>query len=131
MTPFTLEDQKELMQELNRPSVTVETLQQHRQRVQSEADKVNVKLKQNVFQNYALFIDSAKMINLLKNEMSTLSRLLVNQQTLMSALTEIAISGDRTHGLTLNEKKEVAAKMRNGLPPAAAAGAGAAATAPA
>ena len=107
-----LGDPEAFMRELNRPSVTVETLQQHRQRVQAEADEINIALKKNVYKNYALFIDSAKMISLLKNEMYTLSRLLSNQQTLMSSLTEIAIGGDRTHGLTLNEKKEVAAKYR-------------------
>lgn len=111
-TTDLLGDPEAFLRELNRPSVTVETLEQHRNRVQAEADDVNVALKKNVYKNYALFIDSAKMISLLKNEMFTLSRLLSNQQALMSSLTEIAVSGDRTHGLTLNEKKEVTAKFR-------------------
>lgn len=101
------------MRELNKPSVTVETLQEHRNRVQAEADEVNISLKKNVYKNYALFIDSAKEISLLKNEMYSLSRLLNDQQTLLSSLTDLSISGDRTHGLTLNEKKEVAAKFRS------------------
>lgn len=108
-----LNDPEAFAREINRPSVTVETLLQHRQRVQAEADDINVALKRNVYKNYALFIDSAKMISLLKNEMYNLSRLLTDQQTLLSSLTDTSISGDRTHGLTLNEKKEVVAKYRN------------------
>jgi len=111
--PDLLNDPEAFAREINRPSVTVETLLQHRQRVQAEADDINVALKRNVYKNYALFIDSAKMISLLKNEMYNLSRLLTDQQTLLSSLTDTSISGDRTHGLTLNEKKEVVAKYRN------------------
>lgn len=108
-----LADPDAFMRELNKPSVTVETLQKHRNRVQDEADEVNIALKKNVYKNYALFIDSAKEISLLKNEMYSLSRLLNEQQTLLSSFTDLSISGDRTHGLTLNEKKEVAAKFRS------------------
>lgn len=107
-----LSDPEVFMRQLNRPSVTVETLEHHRQAIQAEADDINIALKRNVYKNYPLFIDSSKMISMLKDEMVSLSRMLTDQQTLMSSLTEISISGDRTHGLTLNEKKEVAAKFR-------------------
>lgn len=107
-------DPESFKRELNRASVSVETLQHHRKRIQSEADEISLKLKKNVFQNYSLFIDSAKEISLLKNEMYSLSKILTDQQGLLSSLTDVSISGDRTHGLTLTEKKEVAAKFKSG-----------------
>lgn len=45
--------------------------------------------------------------------MYTLSNLLSDEQKLLSSLLDISISGDKTHGLTAIEKKEVAAKFRN------------------
>jgi hypothetical protein len=107
-----LTNPESFVRELNRPSVTVDVIRSHRDRVQAEADDINIALKKNVYKNYPLFIDSSKMISMLKDEMVSLSRMLNDQQTLMSSLTEISISGDRTHGLTLNEKKEVAAKFK-------------------
>ena len=107
-------DPESFKRELNRASVSVETLQLHRKKIQSEVDEISLKLKKNVFQNYSLFIDSAKEISLLKNEMYSLSKLLTDQQGLLSSLTDVSISGDRTHGLTLTEKKEVAAKFKSG-----------------
>lgn len=70
-------------------------------------------MKKNVYKNYTLFIDTAKEISLLKNEMYTLSNLLSDEQKLLGSLLDISISGDKTHGLTAIEKKEVAAKFRN------------------
>lgn len=105
-----LSDPDAFMRELNKPSVTVETLKEHRVRVQAEADEVNFALKRNVYKNYALFINSAKEISLLKTEMYSLSRLLNEQQTLLESLTDLSVSGDRSHSLTLNEKKEVTIK---------------------
>lgn len=100
------------LRELNKPSVSVDMLQAARNQVQTKVDETNASLKRNVYKNYALFIDTAKEISLLKNEMYTLSHLLTEEQQLLSNLTDISISGDKTHGLTLNEKREVAAKFR-------------------
>lgn len=50
---------------------------------------------------------------MLKNEMYTLSNLLSDEQKMLSSLLDISISGDKGHGLTATEKKEVAAKFRN------------------
>ena len=47
--------------------------------------------------------------------MFTLSNLLSDEQKLLNSLLDISISGDKTHGLTAIEKKEVAAKFRVSL----------------
>lgn len=101
------------MRELNKPTITLDQLVASRSKVQGMVEDTNAALKKNVYKNYALFIDTAKEISQLKNEMYTLSHLLTEEQALLSSLLDISISGDKTHGLTLTEKKEVAAKFRS------------------
>ncbi|KAI1286952.1 Exocyst complex component 8 [Halotydeus destructor] len=101
------------VRELNKPSVGVDSLMFARNKVQTMVDDTNVSLKRNVYKNYALFIDTAREISLLKNEMYTLSHLLTEEQALLANLIDVSISGDKSHGLTLTEKKEVAAKFRS------------------
>jgi hypothetical protein len=101
------------LKELIRPEVTTDDLQRARRTVQQLADETNTQLKKNVYKNYALFIDTAKEISSLKNEMYTLSNLLTDQQKLIGQLLETSISGDKSHLLTAIEKKEAAAKFRN------------------
>lgn len=102
-----------VLKELIRPEVTTDDLQRARRTVQQLADETNTQLKKNVYKNYALFIDTAKEISSLKNEMYTLSNLLSDQQKLIGQLLETSISGDKSHLLTAVEKKDAAAKFRN------------------
>lgn len=103
----------EVIKEIVKPNVVTKDLQHARKLIQQLADETNTQLKKNVYKNYTLFIDTAKEISLLKNEMYTLSNLLSDEQKLLSSLLDISISGDKTHGLTAIEKKEVAAKFKN------------------
>ena len=93
--------------------MTTDHLLQARRTVQQLADETNTQLKKNVYKNYALFIDTAKEISSLKNEMYTLSNLLTEEQKLICQLLETSISGDKSHLLTAIEKKEAAAKFRS------------------
>ncbi|RWS13770.1 Exocyst complex component 8-like protein [Dinothrombium tinctorium] len=105
-------DALQFVRELTKPSVGVEGLLCARQKVQALVDETNALLKKNVYKNYALFIETAKEISYLKSEMYQLSHLLSEEQSLLNSLLDTSISGDKTHGLTANEKKEVAAKFR-------------------
>lgn len=84
-----------VIKELVKPDITIKDLQYARKAIQQKADETNTQLKKNVYQNYTLFIDTAKEINLLKNEMYTLSNLLSDEQKLLSSLLDISISGDK------------------------------------
>ncbi|RWS22615.1 hypothetical protein B4U80_08886 [Leptotrombidium deliense] len=100
------------VRELTKPSVGVDGLLSARLKVQTLVDETNALLKKNVYKNYALFIETAKEISYLKSEMYQLSHLLTEEQSLLNSLLDTSISGDKTHVLTANEKKEVAAKFR-------------------
>ncbi len=59
-----------------------EELKQHKRRIQALADQTAQKLKQNVYKNYSLFIDTSKEISSLEAEMYQLSHLLHEHETL-------------------------------------------------
>ena len=69
-------------------------LQQHKKHVQSVADQTAQKLKQNVYQNYALFIDTSKEISSLEAEMYQLSHLLHEHEVLTHNLQALSMTGD-------------------------------------
>ncbi|XP_054162015.1 exocyst complex component 8-like [Oppia nitens] len=99
-------DPQDLVRELtSKASVSIDGLLVARKQVQSLADDTNSQLKKNVYKNYSLFIETAKEISYLKNEMFQLSHLLTDQQNLMASLLDISIGGQRP-ALTAIEKKE-------------------------
>lgn len=102
---------KSLDQLTSKASVSIDNLLVARKNVQSLADDTNAQLKKNVYKNYALFIETAKEISYLKNEMYQLNHMLAEEQSLMSQMLEVSIGGDRP-GLTAIEKKEVAEKVK-------------------
>lgn len=59
-----------------------EDLGKHKKDIQSVAERTAQKLKQNVYQNYALFIDTSREISSLEAEMYQLSHLLNDHQSL-------------------------------------------------
>ena len=95
----------------SKASVSIDALLSARRSVQSLADDTNSQLKKNVYKNYSLFIDTAKEISHLKNEMFQLSHLLTDQQNLMSSLMDVSIGGEKS-GLTTTEKKEALDKVK-------------------
>lgn len=64
---------------------------QHKKRIQSLADRTAHQLKQNVYKNYILFIDSSKEISSLESEMYQLSHNLHEQQELTHSLQTLSI----------------------------------------
>ncbi len=64
---------------------------QHKKRMQGVADRTAHQLKQNVFKNYTLFIDSSKEISSLESEMYQLSQFLHEQQALARNLQAFSI----------------------------------------
>ncbi len=64
---------------------------QHKKRIQGVADRTAHQLKQNVFKNYVLFIDSSKEISSLEAEMYQLSHYLHEQQDLTRSLQTLSI----------------------------------------
>ena len=77
-------------------------LLKHKKQIQGVAEKTAKKLKQNVYQNYALFIDTSREISSLEAEMYQLSHLLNEHQVLTSSIH--ALHGD-------NEAEEHSTQM--------------------
>lgn len=69
-----------------------EDLGRHKKDIQAVAERTAQKLKQNVYQNYALFIDTSREISSLEAEMYQLSHLLNDHQS----LTKVIQSYDET-----------------------------------
>ena len=65
---------------------SADELEKHKKEVQLVAEKTAQKLKQNVYQNYALFIDTSREISSLEAEMYQLSHLLNDHQVLTKAI---------------------------------------------
>lgn len=61
-------------------------MRQQRASIQELADLTSAQLKRNVYQNYMLFIDTAKEISHLESEMYQLSQLLSEQRSLLNTL---------------------------------------------
>lgn len=64
---------------------------QHKKKIQGLADRTAQQLKQNVFKNYVLFIDSSKEISSLEAEMYQLSHYLHEQNVLTHSLQSLSI----------------------------------------
>lgn len=70
-------------------------LKQHKRRVQSVADETAQKLKQNVYKNYELFIDTSKEISSLEGEMYQLSHLLHEHEVLIHTLQLVSLMEEK------------------------------------
>lgn len=107
------------MRELTQQCVGGHDLHQQRQKIQALSEETNQYLKKNVFRNYMQFIETAKEISCklvslsfktslrlnlnyctdLESEMYQLSHLLSEQRSLLIALLENSILGDKAPGL--------------------------------
>jgi len=88
-------DMEEILCEVRRnvfekpkPTIDLEYLYSIKNAIQEYADDTNSQLKQNVYQNYSLFIESSREIATLKEEMRQLNTLLEQQQTSMNRLLD-------------------------------------------
>lgn len=91
-------------------------LKQHKKRVQGVADQTAQKLKQNVYQNYALFIDTSKEISSLEAEMYQLSHLLHEHEVLTHSLQALTVteddrSGTQAESAEKHEKQSIASLL--------------------
>lgn len=71
-------------------------IKQHKQKVQRVAEKTSQELKQNVYKNYELFIDTSKEISSLEAEMYQLSHLLHEHKKLTDTLQDLSLMEERT-----------------------------------
>lgn len=70
-------------------------IKQHKQKVQKVAEKTSKELKQNVYKNYELFIDTSKEISSLEAEMYQLSHLLHEHKKLTDVLQDLSLMEER------------------------------------
>lgn len=67
-------------------------VKRHKRAIQEVAEQTAQKLKQNVFQNYALFINTSKEISSLEAEMYQLSHMLNEHESLTRELSNVALA---------------------------------------
>lgn len=67
-------------------------MKMHKRKIQEVAEHTSQKLKQNVYQNYALFINTSKEISSLEAEMYQLSHMLNEHESLTRALSNVALT---------------------------------------
>ena len=67
-------------------------MKRHKRNIQEVAEQTAQKLKQNVYQNYALFINTSKEISSLEAEMYQLSHMLNEHESLTRALSSVALT---------------------------------------
>lgn len=84
-------DIKQFVKEVATKYDTAKEWAQHKKRIHALADRTAQQLKQNVFKNYVLFIDSSKEISSLEAEMYQLSHYLHEQQDLTRSLQTLSI----------------------------------------
>ena len=84
-------DIKQFVKEVATKYDTSKEWSQHKKRIHALADRTAQQLKQNVFKNYVLFIDSSKEISSLEAEMYQLSHYLHEQQDLTRSLQTLSI----------------------------------------
>ena len=92
---------------------SADELEKHKKEIQLVADRTAHKLKQNVYQNYSLFIDTSREISSLEAEMYQLSHLLNDHQVLTKGIqnyenTVISHNNDSKNITTLQEKHGIA-----------------------
>ena len=67
-------------------------VKRHKRNIQEVAEQTAQKLKQNVYQNYALFINTSKEISSLEAEMYQLSHMLNEHESLTRDLSNVAMA---------------------------------------
>lgn len=83
-----LEEVRQDVFENPKPTIDLDYLYAVKKEIEKYAEDTNSQLKQNVYQNYSLFIESSREIATLKEEMRQLNTLLEQQQTSMGKLLD-------------------------------------------
>ncbi|KAG9508759.1 Solute carrier family 12 member 9 [Fragariocoptes setiger] len=85
-----LKEYREVVFGKPKPSVDLEYLQSIKSRLEEMASMTSAKLKNSVYQDYSLFLYSAKEISSLNNEMYKLKNLMIEQQAALNQLLNIS-----------------------------------------
>merc|ERR1711892_415798 len=75
--------------------------------IQNLSDDTNNQLKKNVYQNYSQFIETAKEISHLENDMYRLSHMITEQRKMLTGLLETSVLGDSVPLTHVIEKGEI------------------------
>ena len=90
-------------------------LDKQRHRIQKVAEETALELKQNVFKNYSLFIDTSKEISHLETEIFELSHQLHEQESLAHSMQKMTMSADgsqrQTDSSSKDEKRSIASLL--------------------
>jgi len=90
-------------------------LDKQRHRIQKVAEETAMELKQNVFKNYSLFIDTSKEISHLETEIFELSHQLHEQESLAHSMQKMTMSADgsqrQTDSSSKDEKRSIASLL--------------------
>ena len=103
-------DPAKYVSEISQGCVGGEDVVQKRKVIQSLADETNNQLKKNVYQNYSQFIETAKEISHLENDMYRLSHMITEQRKLLTGLLETSLLGDSVPLSHVIEKEETPAE---------------------
>ena len=103
-------DPTKYVSEISQGCVGGEDVVQKRKVIQSLADETNNQLKKNVYQNYSQFIETAKEISHLENDMYRLSHMITEQRKLLTGLLETSLLGDSVPLSHVIEKEETPAE---------------------
>eukprot|EP00088_Acartia_fossae_P007094 TRINITY_DN13295_c0_g1_i1.p1 TRINITY_DN13295_c0_g1~~TRINITY_DN13295_c0_g1_i1.p1 ORF type:complete len:737 (+),score=136.76 TRINITY_DN13295_c0_g1_i1:32-2242(+) len=105
--------------EISQRCVGGEEVLAHRKLIQDLSDETSALLKQNVYQNYSQFIQTAKEISHLESDMYRLSSMITDQRKFLNGLMETSILGDTVPmSHTLNQVVEEVPKEVEGKPSA-------------
>jgi len=88
-------DPKRYVGEISQRCVGGEEILAQRKVIQTLSDDTNNQLKKNVYQNYSQFIETAKEISHLENDMYRLSHMITEQRKMLTGLLETSLLGDR------------------------------------
>lgn len=88
-------DSKRYVSEISQRCVGGEEILAQRKVIQTLSDDTNNQLKKNVYQNYSQFIETAKEISHLENDMYRLSHMITEQRKMLTGLLETSLLGDR------------------------------------
>ena len=99
-------DYKQFIRDVSKEYDTSREWAQHKKRIQGLADSTAQQLKQNVYTNYVLFIDSSKEISSLEAEMYQLGHYLQEQQDLTRELQTTSILDSKPSGVQDKESSE-------------------------
>jgi len=103
-------DPTRYVSEISQRCVGGEEILAQRKVIQNLSDDTSNQLKKNVYQNYSQFIETAKEISHLENDMYRLSHMITEQRKMLTGLLETSLLGDRVPLTHVMERGDVQAE---------------------